>query len=372
MELLLNDAEVKRKRGTYEVTNFKCAAFVTMLLCVENHCQHNSIVDLMLEEHKNDVDINIVMNELNCFHGVYPNNPTGHYILSLENPLDCKALRMLMKSFRNSPNVFRNIKLDGTEFKHTLDHACSMTRGALTFDLVYIADFNTMVPNQNVLGVKAIDKLVKIMEFNQLSNLIEKSNVEQRNFRAIMENRVSNDAPADVHGKMNLLDQNCTLNRARLNRFRCTIEIFKEPCVHDHQMNEACFPSCRLHPYNRHYPSKSPNVKMNYIDTLTGAMINKFTNQAIMATTRLRAYLSKHSLILSIDLLEMLFEECAAPYNTCLKMYGFKLYTHLLFATFSRMENLNGIFSLCKKYMDRAEFNYLVQVFGQDIINKYL
>ena len=32
MELLLNDAEVKRKRGTYEVTNFKCAAFVTMLL----------------------------------------------------------------------------------------------------------------------------------------------------------------------------------------------------------------------------------------------------------------------------------------------------------------------------------------------------
>ena len=101
-------------------------------------------------------------------------------------------------------------------------------------------------------------------------------------------------------------------------------------------------------------------------------MINRFTNQAIMMMTRLRAYLSKHSLILSIDLLEMLFEECAAPYNTCLKMYGFKLYTHLLFATFSRMENLNGIFSLCKKYMDRAEFNYLVQVFGQDIINKYL
>ena len=281
-----------------------------------------------------------------------------------------------MKSFRNSPGVFRNIKLNGTKFKHTLNYvfssSCSTTRGTLTFDLAYIADFNTVVPKQKVLGVKSIDKLVKIMEFDQLCNLIERSKVEERNFRGIMENRVSTDVPADVHGKMNLLDQNCTLNRARLNRFRSTIEIFKEPCIHDHPINEACFPSCRLHPYNRYYPSKSPNVKMNYIDTLTGAMINKFTNQAIMATTRLRAYLSKHSLILSIDLLEMLFEECAAPYNTCLKMYGFKLYTHLLFATFSRVENLNGIFSLCKKYMDRAEFNYLVQVFGQDIINKYL
>ena len=67
MGLLLNDAEVKRKKGTYEVVNFKCAAFVTMLLCVENHCENNSIVNLMLEEHKEDVDISIVMNELNLF-----------------------------------------------------------------------------------------------------------------------------------------------------------------------------------------------------------------------------------------------------------------------------------------------------------------
>ena len=67
MGLLLNDAEVKRKKGAYEVINFKYAAFVTMLLCVENHCENNSIVDLMLEEHKEDVDISIVTNELNFF-----------------------------------------------------------------------------------------------------------------------------------------------------------------------------------------------------------------------------------------------------------------------------------------------------------------
>ena len=41
-----------------------------------------------------------------------------------------------------------------------------------------------MVPKQKVLGVKSIDKLVKIMEFDQLCNLIERSKVEERNFGA--------------------------------------------------------------------------------------------------------------------------------------------------------------------------------------------
>ena len=64
----------------------------------------------------------------------------------------------------------------------------------------------------------------------------------------------------------------------------------------------------------------------------------------------------------------MLFEKCAAPYNMCLKMYGFKP-TRITICNLSKVENLNGIFSLCKKYMDGTEFSYLVQFFGQDIID---
>ena len=80
-----------------------------------------------------------------------------------------------------------------------------------------------------------------------------------------MKKRVSKDKPAYLNEKNNLLDRNCTLNRYKLNDFRSSIEFLYEPCEHSHPIHEACFPSCKLHPFNRRYPGTHSLIKMNFI-----------------------------------------------------------------------------------------------------------
>ena len=391
LSLILNNAEVKRTRGIYEVNNCKCAALVSILLSLDNQNttdDHNkSLIPSFIDKYSRDVDVELVLDEINKYHGIFPNNPTGQYVLSLENHFDRKALNMLISSFKDTnisfkERLFRNATVEGVDYTGKLNNESFFVnslpqRGTMIFDLIAIPYHDNTyneevndVPEKTIVDLDTMDKMLQAMNVNELNGFI-KENDNTIHYHK-MEKRVSKDKPLDLHEKNNLLDHNCTLNRDKLNAFRSTVEILEEICEHNHPMNEACFPSCKLHPFNRRYPGTYPSIKLNSIDNISGAMIDKFTELAIISITNLRAYLSTNAAWITSKVLETLFENSKSAHDKWLEKNGFHIYTQLLFATFSRTVDFWNVFPICKKWMNEIEYNAVVNFFGNHIVNEMM
>ena len=213
-------------------------------------------------------------------------------------------------------------------------------------------------------------EILQVFNLNALNALIQENDADDANyFNHKMKKRVSKDKPAYLNEKNNLLDHNCTLNRYKLNDFRSSIEFLDEPCEHSHPIHEACFPSCKLHPFNRRYPGTHSLIKMNFIDNISGIMMDKITELTIFNVSSLRGFLSTNSIWLTSKVLEAVFEKSRRLIEKRLGKNGFHIYSNLLYATFSRIVDVWNVFKICKKFMGSMEYDSVVNFFGENCIN---